>query len=94
MSKKTDKDIRSIYLKTLVQCWKKLRSNFLEPEGSYMNMYYYPICTLSDENRTMDLYKNIYVAAMNPLYSHMVIATYSNINKIITDDIRVKYKFT
>lgn len=79
--KKTDKDIRSIYLKTLVQCWL------------YMNMYYYPICTLSDENRTMDLYKNIYVAAMNPLYSHMVIATYSNINKIITDDIRAKYKF-
>ena len=57
VSKKTDKDIRSIYLKTLVQCWKKLRSNFLEPEGSYMNIYYYPICTLSDENRTMDLYK-------------------------------------
>lgn len=82
VSKKTDKDIRSIYLKTLVQCWL------------YMNMYYYPICTLSDENRTMDLYKNIYVAAMNPLYSHMVIATYSNINKIITDDIRAKYKFT
>lgn len=82
VSKKTDKDIHSIYLKTLVQCWL------------YMNMYYYPICTLSDENRTMDLYKNIYVAAMNPLYSHMVIATYSNINKIITDDIRAKYKFT
>lgn len=93
VSKKTDKDIRSIYLKTLVQCWKKLLRNFLEPEGSYMNMYYYPICTLSDENRTMDLYKNIYVAAMNPLYSHMVIATYSNINKIITDNIRAKYKF-
>lgn len=81
VSKKTDKDIRSIYLKTLVQCWL------------YMNMYYHPICTLSDENRTMDLYKNIYVAAMNPLYSHMVIATYSNINKIITDNIRAKYKF-
>ena len=81
VSKKTDEDISNIYLKTLVQCWL------------YMNMYYYPICTLSDENRTMDLYKNIYVAAMNPLYSHMVIATYSNVNNIITDDIRAKYKF-
>ena len=81
ISKKTNKDMNNVYLKTLVQCWL------------YTNMYYYPICTLCDENRTMDLYKNIYVAAMNPLYSHMIIAKYSNINNIITDDIRAKYKF-
>lgn len=74
--------INNTYVKTLVQCWM------------YANAYYPYICMLhNNHDQELVLYKNLNVAAMNPLYSHMVIAKYSNINKIITDDIRAKYKF-
>ena len=78
----TDEDINDTYLKTLVQCWM------------YMNMYYHPLCTLSDNNnKVVNLYKQLYVAAANPLYGHFVISIYKNIDKIITPDIHEKYKF-
>ena len=78
----TDEDINDTYLKTLVQCWM------------YMNMYYHPLCTLSDNsNRVVNLYKQLYVAAVNPLYGHYVISLYKNIDKIITPDIHARYKF-
>ena len=78
----TDEDINDTYLKTLVQCWM------------YMNMYYHPLCTLSDNNnKVVNLYKQLYVAAVNPLYGHYVISLYKNIDKIITPDIHERYKF-
>ena len=78
----TDEDINDTYLKTLVQCWM------------YMNMYYHPLCTLSDNNnKVVNLYKQLYVAAVNPLYGHYVISLYKNIDKIITPDIHARYKF-
>ena len=78
----TDEDINDTYLKTLVQCWM------------YMNMYYHPLCTLSDNNnKVVNLYKQLYVAAVNPLYGHFVISIYKNIDKIITPDIHERYKF-
>ena len=78
----TDEDINDTYLKTLVQCWM------------YMNMYYHPLCTLSDNNnKVVNLYKQLYVAAVNPLYGHFVISIYKNIDKIITPDIHKRYKF-
>ena len=78
----TDEDINDTYLKTLVQCWM------------YMNMYYHPLCTLSDNNnKVVNLYKQLYVVAVNPLYGHYVISLYKNIDKIITPDIHARYKF-
>ena len=57
-------------------------------------MYYHPLCTLSDNsNRVVNLYKQLYVAAVNPLYGHYVISLYKNIDKIITPDIHARYKF-
>lgn len=87
--------MNNTYLRTLVQCWKKLQSNFLEPEGSYMNMYYYPLCNVVDNNNNkMILYNNYYLSVINPLHSHIVINTYKNVNSIVTPEIRVKYVFT
>ena len=78
----TDEVINDTYLKTLVQCWM------------YMNMYYHPLCTLSDNNnKVVNLYKQLYVVAVNPLYCHYVISIYKNIDKIITLDIHERYKF-
>ena len=77
-----DEDINDTYLKTLVQCWM------------YMNMYYHPLCTLSDNNnKVINLYNQWFVVAVNPLYGHMVVSKYNDVDKIITDDIRAKYKF-
>ena len=77
-----DEDINDTYLKTLVQCWM------------YINMYYHPLCTLSDNsNRVVNLYKQLYVVAVNPLHGHIVISPYKNIDKIITPDIHARYKF-
>lgn len=91
----TDEDINDTYLKTLVQCWREMRSISLkEPLVLYMNMYYHPLCTLSDNNnKVVNLYKQLYVAAVNPLYGHFVISIYKNIDKIITPDIHERYKF-
>lgn len=91
----TDEDINDTYLKTLVQCWREMRSISLkEPLVLYMNMYYHPLCTLSDNNnKVVNLYKQLYVTAANPLYGHYVISIYKNIDKIITPDIHERYKF-
>ena len=91
----TDEDINDTYLKILVQCWREmLRISLQEPLVLYMNMYYHPLCTLSDNNnKVVNLYKQLYVAAANPLYGHYVISIYKNIDKIITPDIHERYKF-
>lgn len=74
--------INNTYVKTLVQCWL------------YTNAYYPYICTLHNNlNQELVLYKNLHVAVMNPLHSHIIVSTYDNVNNIITDDIRAKYKF-
>ena len=57
-------------------------------------MYYHPLCTLSDNNnKVINLYNQWFVVAVNPLYGHMVVSKYNDVDKIITDDIRAKYKF-
>lgn len=95
LTDKTNAHMNNTYLRTLVQCWKKLHRSFLEPEGSYMNMYYYPLCNVVDNNNNkMILYNNYYLSVMNPLHSHIVINTYKNINSIVTPEIRAKYVFT
>ena len=65
-----------------MQCWL------------YTNAYYPYICTLHNNlNQELVLYKNLHVAVMNPLHSQIIVSTYDNVNNIITDDIRAKYKF-
>lgn len=83
LTDKTDAHMNNTYLRTLVQCWM------------YMNMYYYPLCNVVDNNNNkMILYNNYYLSVMNPLHSHIVINTYKNINSIVTPEIRAKYVFT
>lgn len=84
------------YLRTLVQCWREMRSISLQEHlVLYMNMYFYPLCNIIDStDNKLVLYDNYFLSVMNPLHSHIVIDTYDNVNNIVTQEIKDKYMFT